>query len=319
MKIEEINDFASKLGSSNTTVLIYKNFKKYFYLEPLAVYEDSVLKKYNPFYTYYHSLIGSDPPGIQECIDKSYGRGRRIGAICRDGTRISETGREACNRHGGAREWIYSTVKNPSAIIGIICNDYILKSGESSCKSGLLLKIRNDDLREFRDSMIKKQKTLRRSAKKKKDKHSIEVSKIDENTMKVIKGLNEWVCSDSNIPSVKVVLIPVIDSLPSSLEKILHLVPADHRYLIKDLRVVGSIFKTSKKDFDPTELCQYNMGRGKYKETINIAKKYFNNRVFEVVGGHGESLKTSWFDFDWYIAFDPKRKLLYSFILNLHD
>ena len=33
--------------------------------------------------------------------------GRRIGAICRDGTRSSATGRGACSHHGGVREWIY--------------------------------------------------------------------------------------------------------------------------------------------------------------------------------------------------------------------
>lgn len=32
---------------------------------------------------------------------------RRCGAICRDGSRGSATGREACSHHGGVRRWIY--------------------------------------------------------------------------------------------------------------------------------------------------------------------------------------------------------------------
>ena len=31
----------------------------------------------------------------------------RTGAICRDGTRSSATGRGACSHHGGVREWVY--------------------------------------------------------------------------------------------------------------------------------------------------------------------------------------------------------------------
>lgn len=33
--------------------------------------------------------------------------GRRIGAICNDGTHSNATGRGACSHHGGVREWIY--------------------------------------------------------------------------------------------------------------------------------------------------------------------------------------------------------------------
>lgn len=35
----------------------------------------------------------------------------RTGAICRDGTRSSATGRGACSRHGGVREWILENKK----------------------------------------------------------------------------------------------------------------------------------------------------------------------------------------------------------------
>ena len=34
--------------------------------------------------------------------------GRRIGAVCRDGTRSSATGRGACSHHGGVDHWIYA-------------------------------------------------------------------------------------------------------------------------------------------------------------------------------------------------------------------
>jgi hypothetical protein len=34
--------------------------------------------------------------------------GGRIGAICRDGTRSSATGRGACSHHGGVAQWLYS-------------------------------------------------------------------------------------------------------------------------------------------------------------------------------------------------------------------
>jgi len=32
---------------------------------------------------------------------------KRIGAVCRDGTTTSATGRGACSHHGGVRYWLY--------------------------------------------------------------------------------------------------------------------------------------------------------------------------------------------------------------------
>ncbi len=37
--------------------------------------------------------------------------GGRIGAICKDGTRSSATGRGACSHHGGVSRWLYSEKK----------------------------------------------------------------------------------------------------------------------------------------------------------------------------------------------------------------
>ena len=36
-------------------------------------------------------------------------RGARIGAVCKDGTSSSATGRGACSHHGGVRHWRYET------------------------------------------------------------------------------------------------------------------------------------------------------------------------------------------------------------------
>lgn len=46
------------------------------------------------------------PPPAAEPTPKP-SSGRRIGAICNDGTRSNATGRGACSHHGGVREWIY--------------------------------------------------------------------------------------------------------------------------------------------------------------------------------------------------------------------
>lgn len=33
--------------------------------------------------------------------------GRRIGAVCKDGTTTSATGKGACSHHGGVDHWLY--------------------------------------------------------------------------------------------------------------------------------------------------------------------------------------------------------------------
>ena len=38
--------------------------------------------------------------------------GGRTGAICRDGTRSSATGRGACSHHGGVAQWTYDEVES---------------------------------------------------------------------------------------------------------------------------------------------------------------------------------------------------------------
>ncbi len=42
--------------------------------------------------------------------------GGRIGAVCKDGTRSSATGRGACSHHGGVSRWIYSEIKKVEII-----------------------------------------------------------------------------------------------------------------------------------------------------------------------------------------------------------
>jgi len=37
----------------------------------------------------------------------SCGKGKRIGAMCEDGTRSSATGSGACSHHGGVDYWLY--------------------------------------------------------------------------------------------------------------------------------------------------------------------------------------------------------------------
>ena len=40
-------------------------------------------------------------------ILSSCGRGKRVGAVCNDGSRSSATGSGACSHHGGVDYWIY--------------------------------------------------------------------------------------------------------------------------------------------------------------------------------------------------------------------
>jgi hypothetical protein len=44
----------------------------------------------------------------QDTFLTQYLKKKRIGAICRDGTRSNATGRGACSHHGGVDHWLYS-------------------------------------------------------------------------------------------------------------------------------------------------------------------------------------------------------------------
>jgi hypothetical protein len=46
------------------------------------------------------------PIPVQQSIPGCTGSGARYGAICKDGTRSTATGRGACSHHGGVREWL---------------------------------------------------------------------------------------------------------------------------------------------------------------------------------------------------------------------
>ncbi len=138
---EKLDKLVSSYLGENTTVLVYKDYKNYNSLEPLAVYIDGVRKSYNAQFS--SSTIY---PTIQDNIDNAYQTGGRTGAICRDGSRSSATGRGACSHHGGVARWLYAKIKDENAKIAFICKDYYLEAeGHNNCSKhqGILFQIKN--------------------------------------------------------------------------------------------------------------------------------------------------------------------------------
>lgn len=137
---QELDELLNPLNGQNVIVLVYKNYKSYNSLEPLAVYIDNERKSYNPNFK-----SASSYPTIQDKISSATSR-YRVGAICRDGTRSSATGRGACSHHGGVSRWLYEEEKNTNATIAYICKNYFLEAeayNNCSKNSGVLVEIKN--------------------------------------------------------------------------------------------------------------------------------------------------------------------------------
>ncbi len=136
---QELNELVGPLNGQNVIVLVYKDYKLYNSLEPLAVYDD-VKKSYNPKFK-----SSTSYPTIQDKINSATYR-TRVGAICRDGTRSSATGRGACSHHGGVSRWLYKETKKTNATIASICKNYYLEAesyNNCSKNNGILVQIKN--------------------------------------------------------------------------------------------------------------------------------------------------------------------------------
>ena len=140
-KPKKLDKFVARLLTSKSTLLIYHDYKKYQVQTPLAVYIDSVRTSYAT-----DQSKNAKSPTIGSIINRSYRQGGRTGAICRDGTRSSATGRGACSHHKGVSRWLHSKTKDTSAIIGSICEDFTLMAGKKTAcakKSKVLAYIKN--------------------------------------------------------------------------------------------------------------------------------------------------------------------------------
>jgi len=137
----ELNEIVKGLLKNDRVLVIYKNYKYFNTSQPLAVYNGKVIELFNS-----NIKTSRSYPTIQNKIDSSSFR-YRVGAICRDGTRSSATGRGACSHHGGVSRWLYEASRNKNATIAYICKDYYLVCALSICKEhgGVLAEIKNRD------------------------------------------------------------------------------------------------------------------------------------------------------------------------------
>ena len=123
---DKLDIMLKDINQSGILILVYYRYTDYSQLKPLAIYLDGVRRYYNQDF-----VNKKDYPTIQDKIDNAYTSGGRIGAICRDGTRSSATGRGACSHHGGVSRWLHSRIKDTDAIVATICKDFILYAGKS--------------------------------------------------------------------------------------------------------------------------------------------------------------------------------------------
>ncbi len=135
----------------NRVVLVYEDYAEASRLEPRAVFSGSGVTIVND-----QPLRVRGEPTIADLIkEANVGGPKKLGVVCRDGTRVSPSGKSqatqlvaswrACSRRGGPQRWYQTTTRDTNAAVATICRDYLLVAGSGrDCGSaGRLASVRN--------------------------------------------------------------------------------------------------------------------------------------------------------------------------------
>lgn len=138
----------------DTVLIIYRDHLSFSSSEPVAVFAggQSRLRFEQPE----RSTAGAS---IAELIrTANVAGGRKLEAVCQDGTEANVNGRweltrlmsawDECARHGGVDHVFYRSYKDTNAVIASICRDYRLVAGDGELcggRSQILARVRNRD------------------------------------------------------------------------------------------------------------------------------------------------------------------------------
>lgn len=301
---------AEAFAPSGVTGLVYADFRKHRFQEPIAVYSDGALLYYNPFYA------AAPPAGATkaEVIQPVYVSGGRIGAVCNDGWPSSATGRGACSGHGGVRNWRYEQILDPNAVLAKVCGDYLLMApGFEGCAE------HQDQWFTIRQADPHRFPPVRGRQAGKRERALLERLEPNTGTAELHLLLNSWIDSEIPITPFRVLVVPRLERLPLSYESLLTFLPAQHQSLLAEFADETERFE-AEKGFN---LFERYADRARSREAspkrAAAARRYFANRSLEVVEGTGLFGDPYWISFDWLVALDRESHLLFSFILNQSD
>ncbi len=215
------------------------------------------------------------------------------------------------------KDVINKSKSDQQGVIANIYRNYRLEA-KDYLESDALITVRRKDLGSIRyDSILDKDVYN--------EINLLTTTKIDKKAIVIIKQLNDWMYCDIGYNPAKVVLVPKMNDLPSSLDEIFELLPSNHRHVLeeskwKDLKTYKDV-----KRFNPIHDCYYHEGWGEdfiSTKTENIKKlvrDHFFDLEMDIVEGKGYNDVSYPFEFKWIVMFDNEHKLLYSFLLNLQD
>jgi hypothetical protein len=123
-------------GRPDLLILVYEDYAAASSVEPSVVLAGTQVKTINEQPAREH-----ERPTIGDLIREANVAGpKKLGAVCRDGTRPSLSGRsqltqllsawKACARRGGVNRSFHTTTRDRDAVIATICEDYRLVAGD---------------------------------------------------------------------------------------------------------------------------------------------------------------------------------------------
>lgn len=298
-----------RLRDSGDEGFIYRNYRAHHELEPVAVYRDGEVLYYDPQHD------GAPPPeSAHEPVlePRRVQLPTRVGAICRDGWRSSSTGSGTCAGHRGVAQWLHAEAIDRGTVMATICPDRRLRAGIASCRGDAapLARIRLADWQEL-------------SATSQPPRFS-ELD-LDRSTLEVGEMLNDWIECDIGIRPFRVVSLPSLDRLPDDPWEVVDHLPPEHRSLLLELGMADPEVDRGVNGFDLLQHCWYHSdgehgGDGPSTRSVAaVADRYFRPRILESIEGYGSYDGPYPFAFEWRVLFDPQDRLLYSFVLDLHE
>jgi len=148
------DDLTSFGVKPDTLLLVYRDYREFSTLEPDLVYIENEIKL-----LYDAPDQSTNGATIADYIrDANVAGGKKLEAVCKDGSRAEVNGRwdltrmmsawGSCRSHGGVERAFYTTYKDTNAIIACICKDYRLVAGPGELCGGrtqVLVRIRNHE------------------------------------------------------------------------------------------------------------------------------------------------------------------------------
>ena len=150
----EADDLTNLVRVPNTLLLVFRGYRQFSAVTPDLVYADREIRLL--YETPEHSTDGDT---IEDLIQAAnLAGGKKLEAICQDGSRAEVSGRwdltrmmsawGHCRSRGGVQRTFYTTYKDTNAVIACICKDYRLVAGDGRLCGGrrqILARVRNRD------------------------------------------------------------------------------------------------------------------------------------------------------------------------------